>query len=75
MAKAPNGERVIAIKGDSLESLAGLLARGLTSSLDAVYVDGSHQVSQKATEKQMEHTTVQHKHSTYAHDSRLSRCC
>ncbi|CAM9227259.1 unnamed protein product, partial [Pylaiella littoralis] len=43
MAQAPNGERVIAIKGDSLESLAGLLARGLISSFDAVYVDASHE--------------------------------
>lgn len=45
MAKAPNSERVIAIKGDSLESLAGLLARGLIASFDAVYVDASHEVS------------------------------
>lgn len=44
MAKAPNGERVIAYKGDSLESLASLLARGLTSSFDAIYIDASHEV-------------------------------
>ena len=48
MANAPNGERVIALKGDSLESLAGLLARGLTSSFDAVYIDASHQVKLKS---------------------------
>lgn len=45
MGKAPNGERVVAFKGDSLESLAGLLANGLMSSFDAVYVDASHVVS------------------------------
>lgn len=44
MAKAPNSERVVAFKGDSLESLAGLVNRGLTSSFDAVYVDASHEV-------------------------------
>lgn len=44
MAKAPNGERVIAYKGDSLESLGGLLARGLTASFDAIYIDASHEV-------------------------------
>ncbi|CAM9226803.1 unnamed protein product [Pylaiella littoralis] len=44
MAKAPNSERVIAVKGDSLESLAGLLARGLISSFDAVYIDASHEM-------------------------------
>ena len=47
MAKAPNGERVLAFKGDSLESLTGLLARGLTSMFDAVYVDASHEVRWK----------------------------
>lgn len=52
MGKAPNGERVVAFKGDSLESLAGLVARGLTSSFDVVYVDASHEVSLGA--KQME---------------------
>lgn len=45
MAKAPNSERAVAYKGDSLESLAGLLARGLISTFDAVYVDASHEVS------------------------------
>lgn len=45
MAKAMNGERVIAFKGDPLTSLAGLLAKGLSSSFDAVYVDASHEVS------------------------------
>ncbi|CAM9856492.1 unnamed protein product [Ectocarpus sp. 12 AP-2014] len=44
MGKAPNGERVVAFKGDSLESLAGLVARGLTSSFDVVYVDASHEM-------------------------------
>eukprot|EP00752_Nemacystus_decipiens_P004610 g4209.t1 len=44
MAKIPNGERVLAFKGDSLESLAGLIARGLTSAFDAVYVDASHEM-------------------------------
>lgn len=47
MAIVPNGERVVAFKGDSLESLAGLIARGLTSSFDAIYVDASHEVSEK----------------------------
>ena len=45
MAQAPNGDRVIAFKGDSLESLAALLTRGLISSFDAVYIDASHEVS------------------------------
>lgn len=45
MSKVPNGEHVIAFKGDSLNSLVGLLAKGLTSSFDAVYIDGSHEVS------------------------------
>ncbi|CAM9607497.1 unnamed protein product [Ectocarpus sp. 12 AP-2014] len=44
MGKAPNGERVVAFKGDSLESLAGLVARGLTSFFDVVYVDASHEM-------------------------------
>ncbi|CAM9567785.1 unnamed protein product [Ectocarpus fasciculatus] len=44
MGKAPNGERVVAFKGDSLESLAGLVARGLTASFDVVYVDASHEM-------------------------------
>lgn len=41
MAKVPNGERVVAMKGDSLRSLAGLVASGLSSSFDAIYVDAS----------------------------------
>ena len=45
MAKVPNGERVVAMKGDSLRSLAGLVASGLSSSFDAIYVDASHQAS------------------------------
>lgn len=45
MAKAPNGERVVAFKGDTLESLAGLVAKGLRSSFDVVYVDALHEVS------------------------------
>lgn len=51
MAKVPNGERVLAFKGDSLESLAGLISRGLTSSFDAVYVDASHEVSERELKK------------------------
>lgn len=47
MAKAPNSERVIAFKGDSHESLAHLLDKGLVSSFDAVYVDASHDVSRE----------------------------
>lgn len=43
MGKAPNSERVVAFKGGSLESLAGLVDSGLTSSFDAVY-DASHEV-------------------------------
>eukprot|EP00752_Nemacystus_decipiens_P004620 g4217.t1 len=42
MAKAPNNERVNAIKGDSLLSLSGLIAAGGTSTFDFIYVDGSH---------------------------------
>lgn len=44
MGKAPNGEGVIAFKGDSHESLSGLVARGMRLSFDAVYVDASHVV-------------------------------
>lgn len=47
IAKAPNGERVIAFKGDPQTSLAGLLAKGLTATFDAVFVDASHEVSNK----------------------------
>lgn len=45
IAKAPNGGRVVAFKGDPLKSLAGLVAKGMTSSFDAVYIDASHEVS------------------------------
>lgn len=45
MANTPNGERVIAFKGDPRTSLAGLLAKGLSASFDAVFVDASHEVS------------------------------
>lgn len=45
MGKVYNGERVVAMKGDSLRSLAELVARGLSSSFDAIYVDASHQAS------------------------------
>eukprot|EP00903_Cladosiphon_okamuranus_P016548 g15266.t1 len=42
MARAPNSERVTAIKGDSLLSLSSLIAAGGTSTFDAIYVDGAH---------------------------------
>ncbi|CAN0083622.1 unnamed protein product [Scytosiphon promiscuus] len=42
MARAPNRERVSALKGDSLLSLAGLVAAGRTSTFDVIYVDGDH---------------------------------
>ncbi|CAM9567726.1 unnamed protein product [Ectocarpus fasciculatus] len=44
MARIPNGDRVIAFKGASLESLADLLASGLRSRFDAVFIDGSHEM-------------------------------
>lgn len=44
MARAPNAERVTAVKGDSLLSLSGLVAAGATSTFDAIYVDGDHTV-------------------------------
>lgn len=44
MARAPNRERVSAVKGDSLLSLAGLVAGGRTSTFDVIYVDGDHGV-------------------------------
>lgn len=39
-----NNERVTAVKGDSMISLAGLVSGGAASSFDAIYVDGSHTV-------------------------------
>ncbi|CAN0034342.1 unnamed protein product [Sphacelaria rigidula] len=42
MAQVPNGERVNAIKGESIVSLSGLVAGGYSSAFDAVYVDASH---------------------------------
>lgn len=44
IARVHHGDRVITLKGDSLQSLAGLLSRGLISSFDAVYLDASHAV-------------------------------
>lgn len=44
MARIPNGDRVVAFKGPSLQSLAHLLTSGLDSRFDAVFIDGSHEV-------------------------------
>ncbi|CAN0219013.1 unnamed protein product, partial [Ectocarpus sp. 8 AP-2014] len=44
MARIRNGDRVVAFKGTSLESLANILASGLDSRFDAVFLDGSHEV-------------------------------
>lgn len=44
IARAPNGHRIGVIKGDSMLSLASLVAGGATKSFDMIYVDGSHEV-------------------------------
>ncbi|CAM9672474.1 unnamed protein product [Ectocarpus sp. 6 AP-2014] len=44
IARIPNGDRVVAFKGTSLESLANILASGLDSRFDAVFLDGSHEM-------------------------------
>ena len=44
MARAPNRERVVAVKGDSMLSLSEIVAAGGTSSFDVIYVDGDHAV-------------------------------
>ena len=44
IARAPNHERVIAVKGDSLLSLSKLVAAGGASKFDVIYVDGGHEV-------------------------------
>ncbi|CAM9941060.1 unnamed protein product [Ectocarpus sp. 4 AP-2014] len=44
MARIPNGDRVVAFKGNSLESLANIAASRLDSRFDAVFLDGSHEM-------------------------------
>lgn len=44
MARASNSERVTAVKGDSVLSLAASVAAGATSTFDVIYVDGGHTV-------------------------------
>lgn len=42
--RAPNHERVIAVKGDSLLSVSKLVSAGGTSKFDVIYIDGGHEV-------------------------------
>lgn len=44
MARVVNGDRVTAVKGDSMLSLAALVATGATSTFDVIYVDAGHTV-------------------------------
>lgn len=44
IARAPNGERVTVVKGESMLALAALVRDGATSTFDVIYVDGDHAV-------------------------------
>ena len=49
MATTGKREQIRVVKGDSLLSLASLVAAGWTSSFDVIYVDASHQVKYTGT--------------------------
>lgn len=44
VARAPNGERVTVVKGESMLALTALVRDGATSTFDIIYVDGDHSV-------------------------------
>ena len=51
VSKAPHGDRVIVIKGDSMLSLATLVAGGAAEIFDVICADGSHEVCELSCER------------------------